>query len=240
MTRTPRRREEPETPRDEESVSLALAQMARRRRMSRNVSPRVTEDGSPYKLDKDAKNICRALMIQGETIFDELGWTQNMREDFKSRKAVKTELERLKYLWDERNAIQDRAAFYAFAELQRMIPSALGILTLRLRGEIDPKTKKPYADQMPMPDDTQYAAALEVLDRTGIRKTKFDPTYSAPKIETNIIVGADDTASLDSTVARDRVRSVIGAIAHNANAAVRLKGKKRAAALVVTETEEGG
>lgn len=171
---------------------------------------------SPYMLDDKAKEICQLLIIKGDVVFDDLGWTKLQRREFLSKIGVKKELTKLTRIWEDRNAIQDRAAFFASVNLQRMVGPAVNILAHRLRGPINPTNGQPYPD--PTPTDEQYQAALEVLDRSGIKSKDYDETTPAPIIDARTVnFGSspdlkDD--SLDSTTKRERMRNSLQLMLH--------------------------
>lgn len=199
--------------------------------------------GSPYDLTAEAKRLCQDLVIRGPSVFHEKGWNKGERRAFLESAGVQMEIERLTALLSQKGSIQERAAFFAQVKLHDAVPMALNVLLRRLAGPSvkklpNGKTEKSYDD---LPDDSQYAAALEVLNRTGVGRTLVSDDLTAPVIHdkrsvnvTNVTIGGDDA---EGTTSRERVRAGIEQLLHSIDLArTEQRGIKRVRSRVVEKT----
>ncbi len=160
------------------------------------------------KLTPQEKVHCQNLMVYGPAYLHQLGWRYRVIERFCQRVEIQNELAFLRGHYLDREAIQERAQFYAQLKINQMVPAAVGIIARALRGTV---IKEGAVVQRP-PERVQYDAAIEVLTRANIQGGKFKGNNTTPTIDArtlNVHLDSDEAGLNITPEGRERVRKML-------------------------------
>lgn len=172
------------------------------------------------------KEICARLRVHQNPVDYlrfELGWTVMEIRTFLTRNNIREELAFLERAYNNREAIQERTAFLSQLKLNAMVPASINILARALRGDVPDRET---GEIQRAPTRNQMDAALEVLDRTAVKRKEStgDKMGTVDARSVSIYLGdkSDDLTRSDKA-SRERVRKLISGIVGDLNA----KGPKK-------------
>jgi len=107
------------------------------------------------------------LVIRGNSYFDELSWDDSKKGEFFSRPNVKREIDRQMSALADGPGLLERHRFMARVRMCSMIPMALRVVAMSLRGTM-PDEAGNVAPANMIPTMDQYRVAQDILTRCGI------------------------------------------------------------------------
>ena len=189
------------------------------------LSPEKT-DRRVHSLSDDERDICNHLARHGgvDYLRYERRWTAVQIKQFMARVAVQEELGYIRRLYAQREGIQERTAFLAQIQINKMVPAALNIVARAIRG--DRLGDDGTIDRAPT--KAQFDAALTVMDRANITEGKFKGVDSIPAIDNrsvNVTLG-EENLDLTHRDARDKVRGFVDGLMGELNGRKKTKKKR--------------
>lgn len=142
-------------------------------------SSRMVEDA---KLTAQERAHIEQLVIRGNSYLDELGWDSDTQAKFFARTNVRKEMDRQMANMADGPGLLERHRFMARVRMCAMIPMALRVVALSLRGTLPDEAGNIQPPQM-IPTMDQYRVAQDILTRCGI-------TWDN-EVNVKMLVGAD-------------------------------------------------
>ena len=172
-------------------------------------------------LTRDEQLLTKQYLVRGELGLTERGFTTDEVQEFLARPEIQTYLRHVYDDYVEKDARRDRVNYFALTELERWVTPAISIIARALTGVSMPKSIDDPNPQGSSPTEQQYNAAVQLLDRLGIKvsnknisDTKVNPVTALNNIQINV-----SDAVIKDTVSIEKVLGFVDAVMNTAKKA---------------------